>query len=295
MKNKIEWRNFGNLTTAEEILTYLDGREYGHTNYYHYTKLDIINSILENKELWISSVSGFNDTIDQAQFSDSKPQKYYAICFSTGVNENLPLWYLYSGVNGRGGRLRLAKSKIKELIEKGTYSLCKCVDKKAVFVKKLSEKDMTISFKDVVYSRIKDDGISLKYNTMTNYCLEKSEYEELQKSWNFFIKGLIWYYEKETRLIVTLNDDVLNELESDKNYVITLSYAGLKDFYKHISIDFAPAISLDEEQKIISDDNFAGLKQHIIATSKVKLSEYVGTVNMKICNRCQYHPENKSK
>ncbi len=295
MKNKIEWRNFGNLTTAEEILTYLDGREYGHTDYYHYTKLSTINSILENKELWISSVSGFNDTIDQAQFGENISQKYYAICFSTGVNENLPLWYLYSGVDGRGGRLRLTKSKVKELIEKGTYSLCKRIDGKAVFVKKLSEKDMSISFKDVIYSRTNDDKISLKYNTMTNYRLEKSEYEDLRKSWNFFIKGLIWYYEKETRLLVTLNDNILKELESDKDYVITLSYAGLKNFYKHISIDFAPAINLDEEQKIINDSNFVSLKQHIMSTSKVKLSEYAGTVNMKICNRCQYHSENKSK
>ena len=65
---KWAWKQFGELKTCYDLETYLDGREYDHGGYFHYTKLEIADSILRNREFWLSNVSGFNDTVDSRQF-----------------------------------------------------------------------------------------------------------------------------------------------------------------------------------------------------------------------------------
>ena len=61
----------------------------------------------------------FTPVMDEAvnivakQFDE--PKCNYSLCFSTGVNENLALWYLYSGMNGKGGRIRFTSNKVKKV------------------------------------------------------------------------------------------------------------------------------------------------------------------------------------
>lgn len=70
----------------------------------------------------ISCVAGFNDTCDSEQFGEAQ-KYYYSLCFSTGIHENLALWYLYAGIGGQGVRISLTKTQIKKLIEESTYEL----------------------------------------------------------------------------------------------------------------------------------------------------------------------------
>lgn len=118
---KYEWHDFDNLETADQLTDYLDGREFTHGSYCHYTRLGIIDSILSNNTFQMSCVAGFNDKIDAEQFKD--PRRFYSLCFSTGVNENLSLWYLYSGMQGHGGRIRFTANSVKKLIQSSTYEL----------------------------------------------------------------------------------------------------------------------------------------------------------------------------
>ena len=95
-----EWKCFPYLKNANELEEYFNARISGHKEFFHYTTLKAINSILQNKYFCISSVDRFNDKKDREQFGDSDEQKkYYSLCFTSGVNENLSLWYLYSGIN----------------------------------------------------------------------------------------------------------------------------------------------------------------------------------------------------
>ena len=86
---KYEWHDFDNLETADQLTDYLDGREFTHGSYCHYTRLGIIDSILSNNTFQMSCVAGFNDKIDAEQFKD--PRRFYSLCFSTGVNEKDPI------------------------------------------------------------------------------------------------------------------------------------------------------------------------------------------------------------
>ena len=64
---------------------------------------------------------------------------------------------------------------------------------------------MKVAFQNVMYyGENQHNGIDLKYNTMTNHAIPKAEWEQYKEKHIGFCKDLIWYYEKETRLVVEL-------------------------------------------------------------------------------------------
>ena len=77
----LEWNQFGSIEDVPQLMEYLDGRQYKHERYFHYTSLGAINGILGTRTFWVSNVSKFNDRIDQKQFDT--PQFYFSLCFST--------------------------------------------------------------------------------------------------------------------------------------------------------------------------------------------------------------------
>ncbi len=281
---------FSKADTVESLKRYFEGREYKHTNFYHYTKLDKLNNIIKEKRFWLSSVKGFNDKCDVEQFKDNE-KEYFSLCFSAGVNENLPLWYLYSGLDGKGGRIRMTSKKVQSLIEKGEYELCekeavkgddnneKIVLHKIETLEK--DKTMTVKFRDVLYYRTDGDKLSLKYNTMTNYNFNSKNIEEITEYWRHFSKKLIWFYEKETRLLVHVIGDLREEIiNSGKDYVVTLNIN--KDVFNSLSIDFAPEIT-DINEVLHENESISDFRK---IRSNVNLSAYSGDISMDICKNC---------
>lgn len=283
-KSTIPWNKFGELKSMNELEEYLGGREYGHGGYFHYTTLDIINNILQEKEFWISNVSNFNDELDKQQFNQQN--LFYSLCFSTGVNENLPLWYLYSGMDGRGGRLGLSKAYIKRLIEHGTYTLYE-MDGNSKNTKSamqlVNDISMKIEFRDMLYQRTDfGDKAFLKYNTMTNHIISSEDVDIYNNCHPGFSKGLIWYYEKETRLLVKLIGDAAAHVQNqnDKEYVVVLKIPD--DVYKKIKIRLAPGIRKDED--LFSEKK--AIQKYILDTSGLGYSEHAGETNMNLCKKC---------
>ncbi len=287
---KFNFHDFNILENSDDLVEYLKGREYGHTDYCHYSSLSTIDAILGNSTFRLSNVNGFNDTVDSDQFEEK--WKYYSLCFSTGVNENLPLWYLYSGIEGCGGRIRINKGKIKLLLSNAKYTLCGFDEDNTSFViKELKEgKNIKITFGDVLYYLEKGGKLSLKYNTKTNYNIPIADFEDYKKSHIGFLKSLIWYYEKETRIVAELMGDALNEIEScdkpEEKYFIQMSID--KRVMDSMKIDLAPGIVDENMESMLQGQN--NIKKYIFDSSKVKLSDYKGTVRMKIkeglCKTC---------
>ena len=284
---RFKWNQFGEIDKFEDLQDYLKNREYRHTNYYHYTNLKNIESILKNDGFWLSCVSRFNDKKDSRQFGNLKKQReFYSLCFSTGVSENLPLWYLYSGTEGNGGRLRFTKSVAKKLVNNCTYTLHKCENETIGYPLLTLENgiSMDIMFKDVLYYRKSDRKVSLKYNTMTNY--KFSSLKEIEKNFNYFLKGLIWFYEKETRLVIQLKGEALKIVHGDEDTEFKVVLHFDDKTKKQFSIDFAPEITQIEE--IISNPQYSKIKEKFLQSSKVKLSNYSGDIEMRICDKCIY-------
>ena len=287
MNKYFKWSEFSNLKGCSDIESYLSGREYQHSDYCHYTRLDVINSILENCTFRLSNVSGFNDTVDSGQFDN--PKLYYSLCFSTGVNENLPLWYMYSGMKGDGGRIRFTKSQIKRLVNRGQYALyecrkdadgCKIPSRKVMDLE--NNTNMILDFKDVLYVKREgeDRQVSLKYNTMTNYNLPQDEFEKYTASNKGFIKGLIWYYEKETRLLVKLIGSAERAIEEEKDYVVLLTEGKA---FEPAWIDLAPQAPTVPE--VIN--SYTYISEHFSRAERVKPSKYHGTIQMQFCKKCK--------
>lgn len=223
---------FNRLTCCKELEDYLEGRAYRHTYYFHYTKAKTVKSILEKRSLWVTSITGFNDENDKNQFSKEHKNQYYVFCFSVGINENIPMWYLYSGVDGKGARISLTKNTVKKLIESSEYYLYELDSKGEIVninnpVKKLVEnEDFTREFRDVLYHEkgLKTMECQLKYGTMTNYRITDKELQKYCNKHKGFIKYLPWYYEKETRLVVRLSNNIVKELKDTSKYVIVLKF-----------------------------------------------------------------------
>lgn len=284
-RSPIPWNKFGAVKNCKCLEIYLGGREYEHGQYCHYTSVKVADSILKNREFWISCVAGFNDTCDSEQFGE-KQKYYYSLCFSTGIHENLALWYLYAGIGGKGVRISLTKTQIKKLIEESTYELWEKKSEKSLGHKVMElerDRTMRVTFRDVMYyEENKHNGIDLKYNTMTNHAIPKAEWEQYKEKHIGFCKDLIWYYEKETRLVVELIGEARREIDPNKDYVIVLKFS--EEVYRKLQLMFAPETGKADKDKLI-DEN-AGIKQFVLDTSSVKLSDHAGKVKMDLCRNC---------
>lgn len=281
----IIWNKFGTLTTADELNTYFINREYEHTYYYHYTTLEVINSILENNAFWLSNVAGFNDRADKAQFIGAE-REFYSLCFSTGINENLPLWYLYSGIDGKGGRIEIPKKQIYDLINNSTYKLYSICDKGSTKALDEPQKelingiDMELIFKDIIYYRRNEGNYSLKYNNLTNYKLNLTQGKNFLDNRKYFLKGLIWYYEKETRLLIRLKGEAKEIAEkSGKDFVVTLSIPDIVQ--SDINVNFAPKVTEENKQAVLGD--YSAIKK---LGERAALSDYTGEIEITPCSRC---------
>ena len=237
----------------------------------------------------ISCVAGFNGTCDSEQFGEAQ-KYYYSLCFSTGIHENLALWYLYAGIGGQGVRISLTKTQIKKLIEESTYELREKTSEKASDEESLKlvmelerNKTMKVAFQNVMYyGENQHNGIDLKYNTMTNHAIPKAEWEQYKEKHIGFCKDLIWYYEKETRLVVELIGEARREIDPNKDYVIVLKFS--EEVKRKLQLMFAPETGKADKDKLI-DEN-AGIKQFVLDTSRVKLSDHAGKVKMDLCRNC---------
>lgn len=295
------------LETYDDLKNFMDGKEYGHTEYCHYTTLDTIDKIITNKYFLLSPcVKSFNDDLDKKQFKEDKT--YFALCFSTGITENLPMWYLYAGKNGRGGRIRMNSTYIKKLIDKGRYMLCEEKNKKIIPVMDLVDGEtMNKTFYDVLYwsdrtltrrhreynardkkKRYKKGyTIDLKYNGNSRYAFSNGEFKRYQKTFNGFLKTTIWSYEKETRLLVKLIGEAEKycKKNTDRSYYIRVLFDD-EIYNKGISIDLAPEIiDINIRRKNIEE---FGEK-----TKRLFLSESVGKVSLSQCKNCEEKTNNK--
>ena len=276
------------MNDCEELDKYVSGREYRHTEYCHYTRLDTIEEILRYKSFLMSCCSeSFNDKVDRDQFGYSK--LHYGMCFATGVNENLAMWYMYSGFDGKGGRLRFTKARVRQLVEKSVYELYKWEKVNGYY--KLGEKvcdlipgkNFKLIFRDIIYYKHNHESkvYDLKYNNSHIWGFNGEEFEKYRDKYNGFCKGLIWYYEKETRLLIQLKGTAKDQIKGEgKNFRIRLSFEHLKD--KDYKITLAP----EHPSVLEAIKHHKALKNYYKNSKRVYPSDYSGEIEMNFCKNC---------
>ena len=285
---------FNKCNTSEEFLTFFDNDEqaFRHTNYYHYTLLENINSILKAKQIRLTQLSKTaNDLVEKGVYNELG-SNIFSVCFSTGTSECLPLWYLYSGIDGRGARLGLKKKTLCKILENPSFLLLEteCTRPYRLIGEpiELKKDDYKLLCRDILYigrDSQKKSAFRIKYNGQVVNNLPKEEADKLQTDYRRFIKGLIWFYEKETRIQVEITNQKL--LDPAKNYVIALK---LDDIYEDISIRLAPEYGEITEEEF---DKYDGIKEW--TKTKLQKSEFAGQLRMnlskKLCAMCDKEKE----
>ena len=282
------WSSFPHIETAEELEEYLKIRPRGHSGYYHYTSLAAINGIL-NDGFCISSVDRFNDVTEKDIFKGQE-KKYYSLCFSTGVQENLALWYLYSGPGGKGGRLQFTYNSVQKLLH-STFKLVEYdYDRHTVIqeIATLTEENASVCLGDVMYAdpaKRKPQFMDMKYNTMTNReTFSVDQWESFKAKHRGFQKAQIWYYEKETRILVELSDALYNTLDSTKSYGVILKIP--PEVLRYTKVRFAPNIHSLDAKEIDDCPNIKELRKY---KSRLQLSDHQGRVEIDLCKNCRRH------
>ena len=103
---------FKELVSAQDYQQFFfdPGRANHHTFYYHYTTLTSVDNILKENGFRLLNLAETSNDEGEKQHSADEGDVLFSVCFATGTSENLPMWYLYSGPDGKGGRLGLSKS-----------------------------------------------------------------------------------------------------------------------------------------------------------------------------------------
>jgi len=292
MDTKTAWNSFSELATAQELYDYMQDRPFGHKYFYHYTKVSIINLILKNREIWLSCVSGFNDKADGEQFGEEETQKYYSISFSTGDSENLALWYLYSGVGGNGGRIGFTCKKLLKSLDHGEFYIfekTKTGTKKRPLHKLTRGVDMKLTLGEVLYASEGRKYAGLRYNTMTNYGrITNDTLKEYSKMAKGFCKDSIWYYEKESRLLLELSDEIFKKLNHKKEYVVVWKLP--ETVVRSLRVMFAPEI--EEEADL---DEYDAIIGHGKKNKPLEYSQFKGAIKMKLCSGCKHKEKLRQK
>lgn len=278
---------FRECGTTEGLLQFFDNDElaFRHTNYYHYTSLESADSIFNTKQLRLMPLcESANDEVEKNNYRKLE-SNLFSLCFSTGTSESLPLWYLYSGIDGCGVRLGLKKKTFRRMIEQAHLFLLELelapAPNRSYGVRsktELQRGDYKLLCRDILYigrDSQKANSYRAKYNGDVLNDISTDIADRLQDKYGRFTKGLIWFYEKETRIQVEITNPKL--LLPEKRYAVAIS---LDDIYADISLRFAPECNKTEPDEL---SKYEGIVKYAFA--KLEKSEYTGQVKMKLKDR----------
>ena len=281
--------DFKELTSAEDYRDFFraPGRANHHTLYYHYTTLNNINQILQENAFRLINLAKSSNDEGEKRHTAGEDDVLFSVCFATGTSENLPMWYLYSGPDGKGGRLGLSKSDFM-VLRNAKVSLVE-VEKNYPYSMKesptpLGESEYEITAYDVLYigrdNANKSNFYRAKYCGGTNNEISEKTYQQITQEDRLLTKGLIWFYEKETRIEVKVPKEKLKN--PDGNYVVLLD---LSDVIDRLSLRVAPEFGEVTKEVI---DRYPNIKAWLAA--RIEKSDFAGEVNMrlkeKLCRGC---------
>lgn len=290
-ENEKNSKKFNECNSAKKLLSFFNNDEQSlrHKCYFHYTSLKNVNEILDTKILRFNSLAKTsNDNSEKEKYMEyeKNEKKLFSLCFSTGMTENLPLWYLYSGIDGCGARIGFTKKSFSTFKD-ADYFIVEINEEypfdKIGKRKKLNKKNYTVICRDILYigeDAEKSRFYRAKYNGSLKKDISEKTYKSIEKEYSSSIKGLIWFYEKETRVTVEITKTDL--LDPQKNYAVLCD---IKPVFKDLSIRLAPEFGKVDENFF---EKYKGIKEWTMA--QLQKSDFAGQIKMnlkeRMCNEC---------
>lgn len=226
-----------------------------HAGFFHYTTFENTEKILGlgANYFYASNIERMND-IDERRRYPKDDNKVYSLCFCNHLTENLPLWYLYGGITGKGMRIGFRPVGMKHLIEsvKVVYPLGED-GKPLTSVPLHIGQDFEFKCDWIFYT---DYSGRNKYRDKT-YEISKEEYDSELEKRKFFVKRYPWNYEGEFRLVFAFKESVGKRIAIPFEREVYVKSNWLR-------IGFAPNyINLDNDGKAADNKDYTEARQKL--------------------------------
>ncbi len=168
-------------------------RELSKKSFWYYTRLTTADQILDGRSFWVGSISAMND-LDELELHKREKDNIFALCFCNSESEKIPMWYLYSGIAGKGAALGLTPGTMLAFL------------RSLVEVEGVKEDDNRDTLKIGDEIELRFGWVYYRKQAEHNHILFNNKWYELRdvsafEKDNYFIKNYPWEYEKEFRLI----------------------------------------------------------------------------------------------
>lgn len=248
------------------------------SDFWYYTSVSTMDKILKSEQIWLNSLEKMND-LNEAQLHKEVKSDVFALCFCNTRSEKIPMWYLYSGICGKGVRMGLTPANMLSFIRSidRIYPIDEedNVSDKPIFI----GKDFSINYGWIFYR--KDDGsIKFKGNWYNDEDIKAFEKD------NYFIKDYPWEYEKEFRIIFKNNTG---------KHIDRIAINITPIVIKKLKLSFAPEVELTED--VVSLEGFQKYQILNIPRSSlsIKMNLISRNINDIIENLKSYNDENTIK
>lgn len=236
----------------EEFLHYLQEKGCNHRSYKMYSTIDIVNSTIDNKALYLSSGYNWNDKVDRECFNNENLIRMnFGRCFSYSTTESVAMWMLYGGTKHRGAMIDFNKCSMLEIL-RNTKRIEVGYFEESGFKKSkvLRKEDFEIQLIDVVYTEKKDSTFIIKRSTGDKWEITNQSEKNIlgNEKYSFIHKNKAWDYEQECRLIISIRKELLEDLlDYDKINAVKIDLQGIDlEGAKRIC---APNISKEDRSK----------------------------------------------
>lgn len=195
------------IADLQELIDFAISNSSVHKVFNHYTTIDGLLGMIENKLLRLSNGKNMNDIQETTKGKEEVWSRTYISSFSYGDNENIAMWSIYSIPWENGIRISIPGNILREWISEieTVYSL----NENNEILNEIEIKSIHLT--DVLYStydkKDKTEKIKLdSYKIINSNEKFNNSNPSLEGCVTGFIKNKAWEYENETRIrIETVN------------------------------------------------------------------------------------------
>lgn len=186
----------GDLRACNPISLPDKAKDFSRYNFWTYTRLQTAELILASGCFRLSNLKGMNDQ-EEAAYHAKDQARVFALCFCNSNTEKIPMWYLYSGLSGKGAALGFTAAKMMKWLSsiKEVYAV-KNGQTKADGEKLIVGKNVQLQYGWVYYQKPREPK-NISYRNKWYVIDDPAAFRKD----NFFIKSYPWEYEREFRIV----------------------------------------------------------------------------------------------
>lgn len=229
----------------------------------YFTRIDTAEKMLsgDKGEIWVSPISKMND-LHEREMHGFDGDYAYGLCFCNSEIDNIPMWYLYGGITGKGARIKITAKRMQKFIKSIEYVYA--VDNSKKGEQLYRDIDFDIKYGWIYY---REDRHLIRYRD-TYYSLLDS-LDRFEKN-NYFVKDMAWRYEKEFRIVFHLRPQ--NGRKAPEKIALPLNKKLLMK-YGGLSVKLAPELQKEmaSENGIVDYARKFGIPESKVSFSKLKI------------------------